>query len=281
MISFLFWNLGGTHRPARLASLRGHLVRMAQSLDVDLFLFVEPAFPATELEAAFFGEAGQRYNGARSTTARIQILSRLPAGVLRRRFDSPDERMTIRSLTTTQGDVLLAVLHLHSQLHRTREEQGLEATVIRDEITWTENLVGHQRTLLVGDFNLNPFDVGIVGAQGLNAVMTRQIAAAGTRQVSGRRYRYFYNPMWACFGDRTPGPAGTYYYSGARPIAYHWNMFDQLLLRPALVDLLLDLRILDTDGQETLLTSSGRPNAGGASDHLPILFRLDAEAREP
>ena len=55
----------------------------------------------------------------------------------------------------------------------------------------------------------------------------------------------------------------------------YWNMFDQVLLRPGLMDSLTELRILDGDGQASLLSERGRPRSATASDHLPILFRLD------
>ena len=52
-------------------------------------------------------------------------------------------------------------------------------------------------------------------------------------------------------------------------------MFDQVLLRPTLMDQLVDVRILDHVGQEPLVTKKGRPWASELSDHLPILVRLN------
>lgn len=81
--------------------------------------------------------------------------------------------------------------------------------------------------------------------------------------------------MWAHFGDRTDGPPGTHFYRSGEPILYFWNMFDQLLIRPALMEALEFVRILDTDGQDTLLAASGIPDKNNVSDHLPLLFALD------
>jgi hypothetical protein len=56
--------------------------------------------------------------------------------------------------------------------------------------------------VLVGDFNMNPFQEGVVAANGLNAVMARRVAARRrTRVVQEREYPFFYNPMWGHFGD--------------------------------------------------------------------------------
>ena len=62
---------------------------------------------------------------------------------------------------------------------------------------------------------MNPFEEGVVGAKGLHAVMTRRIAAKGSRVVQGKEYPFFYNPMWGLFGDRQDSPSGTYYYSAS------------------------------------------------------------------
>jgi hypothetical protein len=164
-------------------------------------------------------------------------------------------------------------LHFHTKQYSTSLAQGLQAAVLSREIAATEDAVGHQRTVLVGDLNMNPFDPGVVGAQAFNAVMDRGIVRGEGRTVAGRSYRFFYNPMWGCFGDRTPGPPGTHFYPTSD--GPYWHIHDQVLLRPAVMDALTELRIMNHDGQEPLVTDRGRPRSAEVSDHLPILFRLD------
>jgi hypothetical protein len=249
---------------------------MATTFDIDVFLFAESAFEPTEFTAALNKGKSEQFHYPPTHSWRIQLYTRLPPGSVVDQFDSAaDGRLTIRRLTTaSRTEILLAVLHFQSQRDWTTDEQALQATVVQREISQTEEAVGHRRTVLVGDFNMNPFDGGIVGAQALNAVMACDIARNEERTVAGRAYRFFYNPMWGHFGDRTPGPPGTYFYAGG-PQSVYWNMFDQVLLRPDLINSLTELRILDSDGQESLLTERGRPRSSTASDHLPILFRLD------
>ncbi len=119
---------------------------------------------------------------------------------------------------------------------------------------------------------MNPFEPGVCGAQGLHAVMTKHQARKGSRTISGREYRYFYNPMWGLFGDRTSGPAGTYYLSSAKPVNYFWNIYDQVLVRPELMDGIVDIRLLEYDGKVSLRTPDGVPRV---SDHLPIYLELE------
>lgn len=135
----------------------------------------------------------------------------------------------------------------------------------------------HRRTIVVGDLNMNPFEAGVVNASGLHAMMTQAIVRDGSRDVQGREYPFFYNPMWGFFGDRTPGPPGTYYYRHSGHLSYDWNIFDQVLIRPeALPWFQGDVEILTKVGDVELLGRHGRPNAEVGSDHLPIVFRLAA-----
>jgi len=171
--------------------------------------------------------------------------------------------------------VLLAVVHLPGKINWERDDQTLQATTFARDIARTEDEVGHLRTVLVGDLNMHPFDPGCAGANALHGVMATTIARKRDRVVRGAEFRYFYNPMWGCFGDRTPGPPGSYYLSSSKPLNYFWAMYDQVLLRPDLMDTLVELRVLDNDGTTSLLTRDGLPRTSNGSDHLPILFRLD------
>lgn len=280
MLSLLFWNLKGNDLGTwgiRAPRLRIHLARLVASLKIDILLLAESGFDPGDLVDALSGDRSMPFCHPPSNSYRIQLFTRLrPAGVVDQFNDSSDGRLTIRRLITpSNNEILLAVLHFQSRMSWTQETQTLQATVLQQDIARTEAVVGHQRTVLIGDLNMNPFDVGLVGAQALNATMTRDLARREERIVAGRRYRFFYNPMWGCFGDRTPGPAGTYFHSSAEPSGHFWNMFDQVLLRPGLMDRLHELRIVEGDGQELLVTDRGRPRASDASDHLPLLIRLD------
>ena len=85
--------------------------------------------------------------------------------------------------------------------------------------------------------------------------------------------------MWGLLGDHRTSPPGTYYYECAEHVCYHWNAFDQVLIRPALIKRfqLDELKILTNDGTAALICENGLPDANAASDHLPIVFALDLE----
>lgn len=134
-------------------------------------------------------------------------------------------------------------------------------------------------TLLIGDLNMNPWDPGMVMVSSFHGVMTQSLAtrlsARGGRRFRGERYPCFYNPMWGRLGDLTPGPGGTFFWEESAPDNHHWHMLDQALLRPSLLPRFRDVQILDSDGQDSLLTPEGVASKSHISDHLPILLDLD------
>ena len=42
--------------------------------------------------------------------------------------------------------------------------------------------------------------------------------------------------MWSLYGDLYHEPVGTYYYKNAELVNYQWNIFDQILMRPKLIN---------------------------------------------
>ena len=58
---------------------------------------------------------------------------------------------------------------------------------------------------------------------------------------------------------------------------FFWHIVDQVLLRPDMLDSFRneELRILTEDGEQSFLSRNGLPNTSVASDHLPLLFKLN------
>ena len=84
--------------------------------------------------------------------------------------------------------------------------------------------------------------------------------------------------MWSFFGELGKGNVnGTYYYSNATPICFFWNIFDQVLIRPELIDVIFDessLRIVSSINDFSLMNKKGHVDKR-LSDHLPIEFELN------
>lgn len=185
---------------------------------------------------------------------------------------------TVRCISLPlKKEVLLVAMHLESKLHRSEIHRCVEAIGVSTKIRQVESELGISRTVLVGDLNMNPFDMGVILADGLHAVMTRAIARKKDRPIGDERYSFFYNPMWGRFGDTTEGPPGTYYKTTSSKDEYFWHTFDQVLIRPDLIDSFDEtkLKVLTDCGGIEFLRESGIPDDSRASDHLPLLFDLE------
>jgi len=267
-VRFLFWNTN--QRPVEPI-----VARLAQRHDVDLLVLAESALSPERLLGLLNPGQAQPY--------------RCPPGLSRRlTFYVRESVTTFASVTDTTSaairrvgigcdqELLIVAVHLPSKMYATDTEQLLGSTGVSQDIREAERRVGHMRTIVLGDLNMDPFEPGVVGSHGLHAVMDRHVASRGTRRVAGKDYPLFYNPTWSFLGDRGGRPAGTFFYRKSSPVCYFWHMFDQALVRPGLLDLVDDdsFGIITTDGETPLFASGSRPDATRGSDHFPILLRL-------
>ena len=79
-----------------------------------------------------------------------------------------------RRLTLPKGlDILIVAVHLPSKLNYQDKDQALLCPRYAEFIREAEKEVGHCRTLIVGDFNMNPFEEGVVSSEGFHALMDR------------------------------------------------------------------------------------------------------------
>lgn len=268
MPTFLFWNL--KERP-RLDAL----VRLVELHRVDVVMLAECGLDTVQVLERLNSAEGAKFHHNIGSCERIVIYSKFINRHIQPVIE--DHRMSVRRLKhSTDSDLLLAVVHLQSKLHQSGASQAMATTEIARTIRRAERKVGHERTVVVGDLNMQPFEDGIVGAAGFHAVMDRRVAMRGKRVIDGKEHIFLYNPMWSMFGDASQGPPGTFYQSRSEHVAYFWHMFDQVLIRPDLLPVFdnADLQILTHDGATSFLTGSGTPDDSVASDHLPVLFKL-------
>ncbi len=269
MTSFLFWNLN--RKP-----IQSFVSRLVSRYEVDVIMLAECSIKPTVLlkELNQIDTAAYHYVPQLGCT-KIEMFTRFSSQFIPPLYET--DRLTIRHLKLPGlTDVLLAITHFVSKMHWSDDDQALECAPLAESIRATETNVGHSRTVLVGDFNMNPFEFGVVSAGGLHGVMSRSIAARKHRIVQNRRYPFFYNPMWSLLGDTPSRPPGTYYYGGAGHKVFFWNIFDQVLVRPELLDRFhnADLEVLTGDGHNSFLSQKGLPDSQRVSDHLPIRFSL-------
>ncbi len=266
---FAFWNIDKNVPPERISAF-------VREWDVDILVLAENQTSPSELRRTLNTKAERLYFQDIGESTRLTILTRFR--VDRTTLVRDSHGVAIRHYQMPLGaSILLVAAHLSSKLWKKTEEQILASTRVARYVRDAEERVGHSRTIIIGDLNMNPFEIGVIGSEGLHAVMDRKIAARGSRTVHGEERAFFYNPMWAQFGDVDSTPPGTYFYDAGGEVNFYWNVFDQVLLRPALLDFATpnSVNVVTELQGVSLLTDVGHPNRKDMSDHLPIVCRLD------
>jgi hypothetical protein len=267
-ITLLFWNI-------RRNPIEAIVAELARRHEVDILILAESNINPAVLLETLNAQSTEYHFSPQLGCRKIQLYSRFETQFIKAIFEH--SRITVRRLNLPGLiEILIVMIHMPSKRNWSADSQGYECNRIAEEIRILETQVGHSRTILVGDLNMNPFDHGTVSARGFHAVMSQAIAREGKRTVQGVDYPFFYNPMWNHFGDTTPGMPGTYYFRNAEHKVYFWHILDQVLIRPDLLSNFdaKDLQIPDSVGDTSFLTN-GRPNKKIISDHLPLIFRLD------
>lgn len=267
---FLFWNLNRkpiAHVAAAIASEQGSdIVVLAESGERAALLreFNRDLIPT-----------GRGFHLTESNCPAVTILTQFSADLMMPVRESP--HISIRRLNLpAREELLLCAAHLPSKLRSGDDDQFARCFELARQIIEVENHIGHRRSVLLGDFNMNPFESGMVAANGLHGVMSRQIASRVSRIVGGREHHFFYNPMWGHLGDLRGTTSGSYFYDSGGYVNYFWNVFDQVLMRPQLAERFdpASLRIVTSVGMRSLVGATGRPDRQLFSDHLPIVFSL-------
>lgn len=277
-LDFLFWNIGGS-------DLTKEICQLVYQEDTDILMVAELGADPVELADTLTKRTKRPFHyvkvlGAQGYHRHVALLSAIPGLVAR----ATREGMTVYTVNCICGKpFLLAAAHLRSKLYQGEQDALLNAKSCADYIRDVETEEGHQRTVLVGDLNANPFEDSVVAAEAFHGVMDPDLVLRKRRRrVRGKRYFFFYNPSWRFCGTPDGQPHGTYFYSNSCSVCHFWNMFDQVLVRPALIDNFIDqsLAIVSNVRNASLLTSTGRPSKGKYSDHLPLRFSLEFTQEE-
>jgi endonuclease/exonuclease/phosphatase family metal-dependent hydrolase len=229
--------------------------------------------------AAALNATGTGWTAPPSVSRRLRTFTRLATGALTEVFNDASQRLNVWELRTDVGlPVLLAGVHLVSKVGWSDADQTTFAQRVALELEREEDRLPNRGTVAIGDFNMSPFDDGMIGGFGFHALMTRELADRRSRRTVQAEpcRRAFYNPMWAFLAERGSSPAGTYYRHDAVPHNHYWYTLDQVLVRSELAGKVTRLAILDHDGADALTVAGGGwPDTDNGSDHLPVLVTLD------
>lgn len=263
-----FWNLHQSEAALRLAA---EVVRGRADC-----VFVVCEYHKIETREECLGEGVELLFTSRFTRLAV-LASRAPiqlARVLPEYF--------VATLSWNALPLTIACFHLNSKLEMSESAQQHVAQQRFQLFLQDRELEGWENLVILGDFNFSPYEPSLRLAQGL---FSRNYCSRGDgprrqvkRTIQFRERQTFYNPIASCWGDRSPGPPGTYYYEDYCD-AQAWHVYDQILVELALVKYLPvdSCRILDTLEWVDLSDELGRPNHAVFSDHYPIVIKFEVE----
>lgn len=178
-----------------------------------------------------------------------------------------------------EKNYLLIVTHFMSAMYKSELARAQKVNELSREISKLEEICGREHkkyhTIIVGDFNLQPFSDGIISVHDFNAIMDENRARKEFRLLDGVERKFYYNPMWQVLGKRGCVP-GTYYNENDQDDrSFYWYTFDQILLRPDVIDDFdwNEFAIVEKIGEKNLI-SENKIDKNRYSDHLPIKFAV-------
>lgn len=270
-MNIAFWNIGGN-------DVRSQIKGLVEEKRTDILILIENEIAPNDLLLTLNTTHSDYFYcpSPANICEKIHIFAKNSYALIEPIYES--KRFSARRLIIpqVQNELLLVAVHYQSKMNWSEANQAAHASTLKAFIEKAEAQVGHDKTIVLGDFNMNPFEYGMVQTTGLHAVMDRQLALEGSRVVDDSDHKYFYNPMWSFFGEQGKGDVhGSYYFRKAEPICYFWNIFDQVILRPSILELLDEdsLEIVTQIQDFALINAKGRIN-NSVSDHLPIVFSL-------
>lgn len=268
MAAFLLWNIDKQQRDSLVQCLvREH--------DIDVVLLVEyyPSRTGSLLSTLLPGDGLIK----RNSTERFGVFARRTHGMTlaERKVGG---RMELWDWVPDSGTAgRFALVHGLDRRHNDDGTRRVFFHRVAGAIKRHETN-SHRRSMIVGDFNAQPFESAVMSSDGLHAIGVRQVDNQVNRLVrlAEAREDFFYNPMWRFYGQQPALEAGTatHYWQNGLAGELFWHMLDQVVIRPEeCVRFPEDrIRILTKVGTVDLLTPGGIPDRAVGSDHLPVIF---------
>lgn len=180
-------------------------------------------------------------------------------------------RYNIYNVKTAVKEYLLVAVHLEDRRNYRAAERIETIRCLVADIEQTEKLLKCSNTIVIGDFNANPYDEELLSKYAFNAVLFKKIIdKCELTNPNSLKKKRFYNPILHYISEDTE-MYGSFYYEKEYMTPY-WYCLDQVLVRKVLANNINHVEYLKRINTMDLLENA-IPNSA-ISDHLPLLVNL-------
>lgn len=284
-MNVLFWNIDRKDTEDK-KQIEDYIINCIDENDVDIAVFAE--YKAKDTMAtrgksnidrdAIENGLGNMYawvTGIELDGA-VTLLARKSLGVVNKIGQDDRKRYSLYVIDTPMKKYLLVAVHLEDRGSDPNSEmRGDTINRLRVDITHNESDLDLYNTIVIGDFNANPYDRELTSMRTLNAVLFKSVIKASEFTCpESHRVRRFYNPIIHYLSEDTE-MYGSFYYSDANKYwTPYWCCLDQVLVRKSLVDSIKDVRYLKSIKGDSLLKTTKIPQTK-ISDHLPLFVEFE------
>ncbi|MBO0477526.1 endonuclease/exonuclease/phosphatase family protein [Vagococcus sp. DIV0080] len=266
-MNYLYWNSNKKNNDK-------YVIDLVIENDIDFLILAE--FPADDVNKLLIkinlNYSKKMYKLPILANNKLVIFSTLTVS----QFDYLEESNHVRFLRFTDLDINmkinLGMLHFPSKLYNGEDELNMVVIETNNMIDRIDNSDLESKTILIGDFNMNPFEKGMLSTSGFHAFPRKIETEKLKRTVLSVEKKMFYNPMWK-YLITEDNPIGSYYYSPNKAYALFWQVFDQVLLRPEFIPFINFVGLVTSTTKYELIAKGKVPDRS-ISDHLPVILKL-------
>ncbi len=189
-----------------------------------------------------------------------------------------DKNFATYKISEREETFLFHVVHFPSPLRLEECARDMRAINVSQVLRKIEEGIFDKsecKSIIVGDFNLQPYSQGIASVHGFNATMSIPKAKKLFRKIDGVQKLFYFNPTWKIMGDHK-NAQGTYYNSSdQQDKSIFWYSFDELLIRPYFIDRFnWDYFGIVERTKDYEFIRNDVIDKSNYSDHLPIKFEI-------
>lgn len=263
-MKYIFWN---THKNK---DINIYLEKMILEYQPDFIGLVEYSSNGKSLVDRLSAH-GSKYTYITSIASRCHIIWR---GDIKEIVHCSDHSYyTVKKVPFGKVWQIIVVVHFPSKRNYDPETNAEIFRDIKKDINKAKEIGSINKVIIMGDFNMNPFDTPMIEATSIQAISSREIVLRKkNRKYKEKERELYYNPMWNFLGDEKK-PTGSFYYATSENKAMYWNTLDQFIVNAELADcVLLDkIKFIDVVNGEVLMDEKGKPLV---SDHFALYFEI-------